>query len=163
MPNEGRRLIKLWDYGWAEHTLVEVAPAVTPTRCIENYISCPEFRTTFLDDKAVDADIHGPFRASALTAEDFSLVSKSELLSLISEARRPPGFSDKASDDQWSQVLQVVQDMCSKHTWLFSLRRTETSTDLFHDWGFVLGIVFREYLAASPSKGFLDRLVISLD
>lgn len=155
-------MIKLWDYGWLEHSVVEVEPALTSTECIENYISCRDFRTSFFDSP-VDADIHGPFRATALEVEDFVLVGKSEFLSRVHEARRPPGFSEQASDDQWDRVSQVAQELCTRSEWLFYLRRTETSTELFHDWGFVLGAVFREFLAASPSSRSLHRLVISMD
>ena len=153
--------LRLWDYGWAHKDDISIMPPASPSALIDAYLQSPEFKTTFLDEKIAE-NIHGPFQRSSLVASDFLQVSPQDFLDRLESARLAPGFTRPPDKDQWRDVLIVARQMVL-NPWLFVLARTEKDANLFHDWGFVLGAIFREFLAGAQGSDKIERLVISLD
>ena len=156
------KTLQLWDYGWAHFDDVYINPSSMPTELIKAYTDSPQFQTSFLEDNAIQENIHGPFQSSSINASDFRRVSPQEFIEELNSIRQPPKFVVAASDEQWKDVLAIAKSMASM-PWLFILERTEKDKSIFHEWGFVLGIIFREFLAGAPDSVKLERLVISLD
>ena len=161
LDNPDLRKLPLWGFGWAYHDDVLLSKFDSPSSLIDSYIQSSQFQTSFLK-VGLAAGLHGPFQSSSLTVSDFRQVSNDEFMKKIDAVRQPPGFTVAASDEQWIRLLAIVKQMTLK-PWLFVLTRTEEDKELFHEWGFVLGIVFREFLAGSPEDCKIERLVISLD
>lgn len=156
-------LIGLWDFGWLDHGEVSLEPSDTWEGAVAAYLTSESFQTSFLPPEDKDAGIHGPFKQDQIAVEDFELLSVDEFYQRIQEIRQPEGFSEPATDDQWRQVGDLLAKVQPQFKWLIGLRLIETDEERFHDWGFVLGIVFREFLLTNPNSERAYRLVFSLD
>lgn len=156
-------LIGLWDFGWLDHCELKLPSGITWQEVVAAYIASESFQTSFLPPEEKSPGIHGPFKHDRISVEDFELLSVEEFYQRIQEIRQPDGFSEPADDEQWRQVGDVLSRIQPDFQWLIRLRLNEDDEDRFHDWGFVLGIVFREFLLANTESQRAYRLVFSLD
>ena len=156
-------LIGLWDFGWLDHGEVKLRKADTWQDVVDRYIESDAFQTSFLPPDQKDPGIHGPFKHDAIGKDDFELLSIDEFYEQIQQIRQPGGFTQPADDEQWRQVLDLLAKVQPRYEWLIRLRLDEHDIGRFHDWGFVLGIIFREFVLANPDSERAYRLVFSLD
>ncbi len=156
-------LIGLWDFGWLEHSAIELPSAITWQALVASYIDSDYFQTSFLPPDTRAPGIHGPFNQNQIRVDDFELLSVDEFYQRIQVIRQPQGFSEPADDEQWRQVGDLLAKLQPDFQWLIQLRLSEDDEDRFHDAGFVLGIIFREFLLANPQSERAYRLVFSLD
>ncbi len=157
-----RPLLPLWDFGWVDYESMTLAGVHTPSDAPSAYVGSPAFGTSFVGPQRDDfSDAHGPFRRGAVSASDFVALTPSEFRRRVSEIRRPDGFAEPASDEQWAPVDALVADISTRCIALYVLRLTERDHDRFHDWGHVLTI-FREFICVEPDLS-VTRLVFGYD
>ena len=156
-------LIGLWGFGWLDHCELKLPNGNTWQEVVASYIGSESFQTSFLPPDEKSPGIHGPFKQNQISVDDFELLSVEEFYERIQEIRQPEGFTEPADDEQWRQVGDLLAKIQPKYEWLIQLRLNEKSEERFHDWGFVLGIVFREFFLANPQSETAYRLVFSLD
>ena len=164
MKGNDRNLLPLWDYGWMDCGEIVIPRCDSYKTAISAYIASDDFGTSFVGpDRDHSPDLHGPFRRSAIRVEDFVLLTPEQFAGNLAALRQPDGFSVAASDAQWQSVKSVADQVLRQSSWILKLCLTEKNIGVFHDWGFVLGHVFREFIFGSPEHDRLTRIVISLD
>lgn len=156
-------LIGLWDFGWLDHRELKLPKVETWKEFVAAYIESDAFQTFFLPPEPRSEGIHGPFNLGEIRVDDFDLLSVDEFYKQIQQIRQPEGFDEPADDAQWRQVGDLLAKIQPKYEWLIQLRLNESNEEKFHDIGFILGIVFREFLLANPQSETAYRLVFSLD
>lgn len=157
-----RTLLPLWDFGWVDYGPVPLSGIHSAAEAPGAYFRSPEFDTSFVGPKRDElSGLHGPFLRGALMESDFVSITPHEFHAKVAQIRRPEGFSEAASDEQWLPVEALVSDMCSRSAAIYMLRFTEVDRDRFHEWGGVLDI-FREFLCVGHDLS-VTRVVFGYD
>lgn len=105
---------------------------------------------------------HGPFLRTEIRESDFELISRQKLEEDVRAIRHLDEIGGPVSDEKWESLEKLLERICSRNRWLFSLRLTEKDKSRFHDAGFVL-VLFREFIFANPDSEFIERLVFGCD
>jgi hypothetical protein len=163
MTQPQRQLLSLWDYGWLDYNEIKLSPCNQPHELIDAYLNSNSFGTSFVGPELEDAPaLHGPFRRTSITADDFQVIDSDTFYAQIQRVRQPEGFDEPANEEQWSAVENLINQLQPKHQWLIMLRLTEDDAGKFHDFGFVLW-VFREFILANPNSENVARIVFGFD
>lgn len=145
------------------HNEIELAPSSQPEQLIQAYLASDTFGTSFVGPSLEETPtIHGPFFRSSVVANDFQLIDSAAFYRQINDTRKPDGFSEPATEEQWGAVEKLVSELERQYIWLFKLRLTEDNSDRFHEWGFAL-TVFREFILANANSANVARLVFGYD
>lgn len=163
MSQPYRQILSLWDYGWLDYNEIRLPPCNQPRQLIDAYLNDEGFGTSFVG-RELDREpaIHGPFRRTLITANDFQIVDFNILYTQIRRVRQWQGSDEPPDEAQWLAVENLLTILGSRYRWFFMLRLTEEDADKFHDWGFVLWL-FREFLLANPNSENTARLVFGFD
>lgn len=152
----------IWDCGWLAGNEVELPSAGSDGELLERYVASPMFHTSFLPSDKDETGIHGPFIADRIVASDFVPLEESVLKEYLEALLYSPEWDSAASPEQFAAVLDQLRKPFAQGTRCFLLRFDESSSDLHHDWGFVL-TVFREFLFLGRRPGLITRFVIGYD
>jgi len=155
-------ITRIWDYGWLAGDEVELLPAASERDLVAQYVASTAFHTSFLPSDKDETGIHGPFVAGRIAPTDFEPFEESVLRDYLAALLYSPEWDSPASEEQFAAVLEQLQKPFAQGMRCFLLKFDEASSDLHHDWGFVL-TVFREFLFLGRRPGLITRFVIGYD
>jgi hypothetical protein len=158
--NRSPIIVRLWDYGWLCRDIVELQPAASDTKLIEEYVTSSAFHHSFLPSDKDEAGIHGPFSADRITAADFVPLHLSDLETYLRsvEVSERPG----EDEEERAKIMPPLQRAFEGGSRCYLLRVDERNGELFHDWGWVF-VLFREFVFISSERSHLERFIVGYD
>jgi len=149
-----------WRYGWVKHDTLVFAIGGSDHQLLEAYVASPQFRASFINSEATESELHGPFLATRLRAEDFQPLQKAELAGNVSTI----ALSDEPGADEVarSAILSILLQGFVGNARCYVLQHTEEAKELQHECGWGL-TVFREFVFTGKDGGTLERYIVGYD
>ena len=113
--------------------------------------------------QVVETGMHGPFRADRLKSGDLVACDQDGFEAYLERIRVDERWNVRPNPEQWAAVLRLLLDPFSRGCRCHVLKYDESDSELFHEVGFVLGLLFRETLFICDGRDCIERFVIGND